>query len=220
MSVDPQVAARLRAAIRDHNRDRQWRIIAHVVLGIIISAITLGFAFMLTWAGFRFFQHRIGASATTIAWGVVSVLAIWGGVAAWRGADPMARLDANTTSGDLAMGAATWWAIDIPIVASPRSMAVGIEEMLIGGPRNLVEAIRLARECLRPPGDVVLGAALLLHDATGERGLHVKDSTASPESGLLLRRLRLVRIEQGADGAGRVHLTAAGREAAGLHARL
>ncbi len=196
----------LRRAVREVNSEHEARAVTQAVMGVLFGALVFAPVFVLLWMIFTRVHRRLGGpdglTGACLLTGMLLLATFW---SAWRRVDPMKSVDPLRPDQE-----ATW---ALPqIAAGPRHASAGFAVLLLGGPENIVDAVASWRSRLRVDGPLYFAAADLLGRAAQGVELEVIDD---PRPFVLLRRLRLVKVEEREEGLGCVVLTEKGRDALG-----
>jgi hypothetical protein len=178
----------IRQRVSKRNRELATEALLGGLLGVLFTAVVLGFIFWTAWL-IAFFPLG-SARATLVASVVAGVFALVAFVSAWRRTNPLAGIDPMSEAQwtrFMALQAAGYGA-----AAEPRRALAGAAHVILGGPVNILEAISTWRHRLRVNQATFAGAADLLNRAA--RGAVPTEQIEHPPAALLLNRLGLARV--------------------------
>jgi hypothetical protein len=207
-----ETAQRIAKRAARRNRELALEALIGSLLGVLFTAIVLGFIFWTAWL-FGFFVVAFHApKATLLASIVTGVFALVAFVSAWRRTNPFAGMEP--------MSEAEWTRFTVMhlagygIAAEPRRALAGAAHVLLGGPVNILEAISTWRHRLRVSQATIARAGHLLERAG--RGAVPTGEIAHPPAALVLTRLGLARVAPAAPRSATLllSLTAAGEKLA------
>jgi hypothetical protein len=196
----------LKKAVRSVNSDHEARAAIQLVLGALFTFLLFGALLGVLWM-FGPWRH-VGWPALPSSLALVGLLlavAFW---SAFRRIEPMRGVDPLTPTQELAIKAS--WVVPGAVVTSPRHATAGTASLLIAGPLNMVDAIASWRSRIKVDQALYYAAADLLGRAAEGVDLEFVDD---PRPFVLLRRLRLIKVEERPEGLGRIVLTQKGRDA-------
>src|SRR5262245_13889515 len=175
-------------------------------MGLLFTALTAGVLFCIAW----FVCAAIGGRAfptTAVALGITGLYVVVSAISAWRQVDPCAGLAPMSDADRLAFAVS---GMVSGYVHFNRHSVAGMAAVLMGGPINLVGALRSWLHRLPTDPSLVAQAAEILSACRPEVDLKKVDSSAS--AAILLRRLNLIvpRVDSTI-----VTLTEKGRELVG-----
>lgn len=173
--------------LREHNRDFGTRAIAAAVMGALTTlGVFIAIALIC-------FVVRFGRSDSLLIAGAVFLvylaIAVW---CARRGVDPLAKVE-PLTEDDLGMIKATYAATGM--LASPRHTVAGAADLLLHGPRSLLQSIGLWRSRFASEPAAIAAAGALLARCLKHRTIPAADADALKWAPLLLS-LGLIRFDQ------------------------
>ena len=186
MPQDSRVAGRLLHRIRARNHELVVEILIEAVLGILFTVLTSVAVFGIAWfvgksiGGFRF-------SAATVALGVTAVYLLVSTISAWRNVDPFAGLVPMSDADRLAFAVS---GMVSGYVHFNRHSVAGLAAVLMGGPLNLVGALRNWLHRLPTDPELIAQAAGILAACRPE--VDLKKTRSSAAAAVLLRRLNLI----------------------------
>lgn len=200
------------AALTEHNRDFATRAFAAAFMGAA-TALAI-YAFILIACAILLFT--LGFSGWF--WIATAVFALFMLVGAWscrRGVEPLVTVGPLT---DVDIGAAVTTYMTTGMIASPRHTVAGAADLVMHGPRSLLESVGLWRSRIRArPADTAAAAALLTRLARSNRlpARELERDLAAP----LLIRLGLARFDQATVGGSLLVPTVKAVEALSVTAR-
>lgn len=188
----------IRAEIDEHNAEQRRRAIIAMAIGL---ATLFAMFIVLAVACFAIFgfQHWL-----LIAAGIILLFAVVGARVANRGHDPLSDIAPINDADAVAIGV-TWALIGVPAM-SPRHAVAGFAEILIHGPRCLIESRALFRAMLPTDQPTVLAASAALESLAQHGTLAVSD-IKPPRVVLLLFNLGLIKPERSPSNSPRVTIT-------------
>jgi len=193
-----EIATCLQEMVRDYNRQRAIDALGKSVLGIVFSLLTFGFLYCCAWFFGSFFARSLGLHAWQFAAllsGLFFAVAIW---SAWRHVEPFADLPPRMPDRQELMHALVGQAVGIGYF-NPRHAVAGFAVLLIGGPANVLEGLGIWATRLRADQGRIEDAACLLAACAEDYSI---EEVREPASGLLLKRLALVKVIRKGDSPG------------------
>jgi len=195
----------VRRSIAELNAEITLESSVEIGLGVVYALLTWAVIFWLTWiASFCVFRGW-GLGPGTTALLVTLLFAGASTFEAWRRVDPLADLEPMDETEEFVMVLS--FATPSVVVVNPRRAVAGFAWLILGGPVNVFSGIEALRHRLPTDERTIQAAAGLLEGA--ERGVAV-ESISEPLAAIVLRRLLLIRHEQGR-GKGVIVLTEKGR---------
>ncbi|MBI3862154.1 MAG: hypothetical protein HY290_09695 [Planctomycetia bacterium] len=183
---DARIAARVLRRVQARNRELAIEATIEAGMGILFTALTSGVVFCIAWfvcisiAGGRF-------PSSTVALCVTAVFFVVGMISAWRHVNPFAGLKPMSGTDHLlfAVSGAVGGYMHMN-----RHTVAGLALVLMGGPENLVGALRTWLHRLPSDPAVIDQAAGILTACRPE--VDLKRIDASVQAAILLRRLNLI----------------------------
>jgi hypothetical protein len=202
VAQDSKITSRLLRRIEARNYELMTEMAIEAGMGVLFTALTSGVLFCVAW----FVCAAIGGRAfptTTVALGITGLYVAVSAVSAWRHVDPFAGLAPMSDADRLA------FAVSGYAYFKGHSVA-GLAAVLMGGPVNLVGALRSWLHRLPTDPMLVAQAAEILSACRPE--VDLKNVRSSGSAAVLLRQLNLIvpRVDTTI-----VALTERGREVVG-----
>lgn len=176
----------VRRAIAEHNSDLSLNAWITLGMGIGTTLVVYVVVWVLTWLvgpSWLFGWLPMLAGLAAVGLGFLGV---------WRGDSPLDGLKPLTDSDLLAITASI--AMPNAMVTSPRHLVAGVAEIVLHGPRSILQAVGMLRTRLPDDAALVRAAASVL-----ERGLREDvplSSVQPPRAAVVLHRLLLLKMQQ------------------------
>jgi len=202
MPQDAPIAGRLLRRVRARNRELMTEMAVELGMGLLFTALTVGFLYWLLWFICLFLG---GIRAAPLARWMTALFMLVAAISAWRRVDPFAGLRPMTGAERLmvvAGGLAGHGQINLHSIA-------GFASLLMGGPENLICALRSWLHRLPTDPALLDQAAEVLVACKSEIDLKSQESSATAV--VLLRRLNLIVPR----GESKIALTEKGRDVVG-----
>jgi hypothetical protein len=186
LAQDSKIASRLLRRIKARNHELMVEIAIEAALGILFTVLTSVAVFAIAWfvgfsiGGFRF-------SASTVALGVTAIYLLVSVISAWRNVDPFAGLAPMSDADRMAFAVS---GMVSGYVHFNRHSVAGLAAVLMGGPMNLVGALRNWLHRLPTDPRLIDQAAEILSACQPE--VDLKKIRSSGAAAVLLRRLNLI----------------------------
>lgn len=205
-------ASIVQSALADHNRDYTTRAFAAAFMGAATALAIYAFILITCWVlSFTLrFDHWFW-----IATGIFTLFMLVGAWSSRRGIEPLVNVGPLT---DVDIGAAVATYAATGMIASPRHTVAGAADLIMHGPRSLLESIGLWRSRISAsPGDVAAATSVLarLVKAGRLRAGELEPGMAVP----LLIRFGFARFEQLVGGGTFLVPTVKGVESISGHGR-
>jgi hypothetical protein len=184
MPPDARLADRLLRRIRKRNGELSLEMAIELGMGVLFTFLTAGILYGVLW----FICLRFGAwqwGYTICRWGTVLFLVI-GAISAWRHVNPFA-VQKPMSGKDYLMFAVSGAVTHVPM---NRHSIAGFAALIMGGPENLVCALRTWLHRLPTDPALLDQAAEILSQCRPD--VDVKKANADPDAVVLLRRLGLI----------------------------
>lgn len=205
-------ASIVQSALADHNRDYTTRAFAAAFMGAVTALAIYAFILITCWV----LSFTLGfAHWFWIATGIFTLFMLVGAWSSRRGIEPLVNVGPLT---DVDIGAAVATYAATGMIASPRHTVAGAADLIMHGPRSLLESIGLWRSRISAsPGDVAAATAVLarLVKAGRLRAGELEPGMAVP----LLIRFGFARFEQLVAGGTFLMPTVKGVESVSGHGR-
>jgi hypothetical protein len=186
MPHDSRIAGRLLRRIQARNRELLLEAAIEAGMGVLFTALTSAVVFCIAWfvcssfGGFRF-------PAWTAALAVTAIYVLVSAISAWRQIDPFAGLTPMSDAQHLAIAVSS--VLD-GYVHINRHTVAGLAAILMGGPLNLVSALRTWLHRL-PTGPALIDQAVDILSSC-RPDVDLKKSRLNARAAVLLRRLNLI----------------------------